>query len=85
MITALVYQPFTVMPLNRYNGGFQRFRTRFVRNLLKLLLIVPLLLLSFVPFAGVIALLPMVVHYMMVRKSFVARIRRMIKESVCHA
>ncbi len=85
VITALVYQPFTVMPLNRYNGGFQRFRTRFVRNLLKLLLIVPLLLLSFVPFAGVIALLPMVIHYMMVRKSFVVRIRRMIKESVCHA
>ena len=73
------------MPLNRYNGGFQRFRIRFIRNLLKLLLIIPLLLLSFVPFAGVLALLPMVIHYRMARRSFISRIREMIKESACHA
>ena len=85
VITALIYQPFTVMPLNRYNGGFQRFRIRFIRNLLKLLLIIPLLLLSFVPFAGVLALLPMVIHYRMARRSFIFRIREMIKESACHA
>ncbi len=78
--TAMIYQPCVILPLNRYASRMHKLWIRFIRNLIKLILLIPLLLLSFLPFVGVLSLVPMVIHYLQVRKNFAKRIRRLIKE-----
>ena len=74
-LALLFFRPLAVRPLYVHLSTGDRFLTGLAMMFLKLLILLPLVILSMVPVVGLLALLPFAVRYLFVRAKF----RRMIE------
>ena len=74
-LALLFFRPLAVRPLYVHLSAGDRFLTGLAMMFLKLLILLPLVILSMVPVVGLLALLPFAVRYLFVRAKF----RRMIE------
>jgi len=70
VLVLLFFRPLAVRPLYVHLSAGDRFFTGFVMSFLKLLILVPLVILSLFPLVGLLALLPFVGRYIFVRVKF---------------
>lgn len=73
MLALILFRPFAVRPLAVHLSAGGRFMTSLMMTFLKLLLLVPLILLSAVPLLGLLVLLP---RYLSVRAKFLRALAR---------
>lgn len=76
VLVLIFFRPLAVRPLAIHLSAGERFLTALAMMFLKLLILVPMLLLSFVPVIGLLALLPFVGRYLFVRSKFVGMLAR---------
>ena len=70
VLVLMFFRPLAVRPLYVHLSTGDRFLTGLVMMVLKLLILVPLVILSMVPVVGLLALLPFVGRYLYVRSKF---------------
>ena len=76
VLTLILFRPLAVRPLSVHLGGVTRFFASFMAILLKLLLLIPLVILSFIPVIGALAQLPFLARYVFVRRAFLRRVKK---------
>lgn len=76
VLTLILFRPLAVRPMAVHLGGVTRFFASFMAILLKLLLLVPLVILSFFPVVGALAQLPFLIRYGIVRRAFLRRVKK---------
>jgi len=74
VLVLIFFRPLAVRPLFVHLSAGNRFLTALVMMFLKLLILVPLVLLSMLPVVGLLALLPFVGRYLFVRAKFLRTI-----------
>ena len=70
VLVLVLFRPLAVRPLAVHLSAGERFLTGLLMMFLKLLILVPLILLSMFPVVGLLALLPFVGRYLFVRAKF---------------